>query len=151
MKIKGLNEDINSLIEAKIKRNILMPKTNFQDVFNKVCLNIKENTSAVSFLGPPAINSAQQINSNRLIMNSWQIKNIEDTLDRLENYKDHLLNPNVSAAELKQEITILHNKAEEINHVFQSEGVDKNLLNILEEIKMLSKAEIEKINRGDYD
>ncbi|MGB9697766.1 MAG: hypothetical protein ACPL5I_00140 [Thermodesulfobacteriota bacterium] len=151
MKIKGLSENINSLLAAKNKKNILPEKTNFQDVLHKACTNIKENKPEISFLCPTSINFPQQINTNRFIMNSWGIKTIEDTLDLLENYKDHLLNPNVSTEELKKELIILNNKADEMGRIFQSEGVDKDLLKIVEEIKMLSKAEVEIINRGDYD
>lgn len=151
MKIKNVAENINSLIGAKNKNQILAEKTNFQDVLRKACLNIRESSPTSPFLSPPLINSCEQIKTNRSLMKSWGIKTVEHTLDLLEKYKDDLLNPHVSAKELKQEMIILLNKTEEIGQIFKSERVDKDLREIVQEIRRLSQAEIEMINRGDYD
>lgn len=151
MKIRGLAESINFLMEAKNKKQIPSEKTNFQDVLSKACLNMRENAPPSPFLGPPPINSPEQIETNSPFMNSWGIRAIENVLDLLEKYKDDLLDPHVSAKELKQEMIILLDKTEEIGQIFRSEGVSKDLLKFAEEIKNLSNTEIEIINRGDYD
>lgn len=151
MKIKGLADNINSLIGARNKKQIISEKTNFQDVLNKACLNMRENAPLNSLLGPQSINSPGQIKTNRPHMNSWEIRAIENALDFLEKYKDDLLDPHVSAKELKKEMTILCNKAEEIGQIFGKEKVNKDLLEFAETIKNIAKAEIETINRGDYD
>lgn len=151
MKIKGLTENTNSLIGANNKKQILSEKSNFQDVLSKACLCMRENAPPNSILGLQSINSSEQIKTNRPFMNSWGIKAIESALDLLEKYKDDLLDPHVSAKELKQEIMVLLNKTEEIGQIFRSEGVNKDLLKFVEEIKDLSKAELKIIHRGDYD
>lgn len=151
MKIKGLAENINFLIGAKNKKQILSEKTNFQDVLSKACLSMRENALPSPFLCPPSIKTPEQIEINRSLMDSWGIRAIENALDLLEKYKDDLLDPHVSAKELKQEMMVLLNKTEEIGQIFRSEGVNKDLLKFVEEIKDLSKAEIKIIHRGDYD
>lgn len=151
MKIIGLAESINSLMDTKNKKQISSEKNNFQDVLSKACLNMRENAPPSPFLCPTSINSPEQIETNRSLMNSWGIRAIENVLDLLEKYKDHLLNPHVSVKELKQEMIILFNKTDEIAQIFRSEGVSKDLLKFAEEIRDLSKAEIKIINRGDYD
>ncbi len=149
MKIKGLGEDIRSLTGIKTKDALPLEKTNFQEVLNRAWTEIKEGVRP-SFLASPSVVSSSQVEPDRAIMNSWEIKAVEHILELLEKYKDNLLNPQISAQELSQEAYALHRKAAEIGQIFQRKGIADDLRQLVDEIKLITAGEIEIINRGDY-
>ncbi len=149
MKIKGLTENIKSFPEINNKSAIPFEKTNFQEVLNRTCKNLQEG-ARLSFLSSPSVISSSQVETNRAVMNSWEIKAVEHTLEHLEKYKDNLLNPQISVQELSREAYALYKKAAEIGQIYQQEGAAGGLRKLVDEIKMIAAGEIEIINRGDY-